>query len=425
MKTKLFTQIFLYTLLLIPALVFVWKYVAGYMDGDTIFVETREEITTDDIPSTTICTGFTYPEYLNLTHRTENQSDAEYLSKSAEMVIEVAENGHTAKQNLTLQNDSMQFSDLVITMKQVHVEGDTTRSKIYLKKCFSITVKSRNGESKRYINTKDFRLSLDMMISKPYPSLRFFGLTSKENSYGFIVEKWFDGKVQIVDQQSDIFDVLIVNVIEYQYLKSACSQDSYYQILADRFESLDTNAFLEQHFKFMCKTKNQYGGNYINTTCSPVSLPFRNNKTPICSQDIEKWCYQRVLERLMLDQTELSTRTCKVKEFKIKPKPISKNTVDGNLVVWIKFERAEEEIANAREWLTTRTFKTVKREQYVISTFSLIGNIGGTLGMFVGFSFLSTSEWIMNVIETLLGHFRSRKRTLSQTLSYKQNTVTE
>ena len=248
-------------------------------------------------------------------------------------------------------------------------------------------------------------------------------MTSQENSYGFIVEKWFDGKVELVDGQSDIFDVLIVNVIEYQYLKSACSQDSYYQILADRFELFDTNAFLEQHFKLMCKTKNQYGGNYINTTCSPVSLPFRN-KIPICSQDIEKWCYQRVLDRLMLDQTELSTRTCKVKEFKTKPIPISKNTVDGNLVVWIRFERAEEEVANAREWLTTTTFKTVKREQYVISTFSLIGNIGGTLGMFVGFSLLSTSEGIMNVIETVLGHFRSRKRTLSQTLSCKQNTVT-
>ena len=113
----------------------------------------------------------------------------------------------------------------------------------------------------------------------------------------------------------------------------------------------------------------------------------------------------------MSDQTELSTKTCKVKEFKIKPIPISKNTVDGNLVAYIKFERAEEEIANAREWLTTTTFKTVKREQYVISTFPLIGNIGGTLGMFVGFSLLSTSEGIMNVIGTVLGHFRSRIRT--------------
>ena len=109
MKAKLFTQIFLYTFLLIPALVFVWKYVAGYMHGDTIFVETREEITTDDIPTITICTGFTYPEYLNLTHRTENQSDAEYLNKSAAMLIEVAENGQSAQQKLTPKNNSMQF----------------------------------------------------------------------------------------------------------------------------------------------------------------------------------------------------------------------------------------------------------------------------------------------------------------------------
>ena len=60
MKAKTFRDIFLYLLLLAPALLFVKNYVADYMDGDTIFVQTREDVTVDDIPTITICTGYTY-----------------------------------------------------------------------------------------------------------------------------------------------------------------------------------------------------------------------------------------------------------------------------------------------------------------------------------------------------------------------------
>ena len=37
-------------------------------------------------------------------------------------------------------------------------------------------------------------------------------------------------------------------------------------------------------------------------------------------------------------------------------------------------------------------FKTIKKEYLIISWMSLLGNVGGTLGMFIGFSFITTSE---------------------------------
>ena len=43
--------------------------------------------------------------------------------------------------------------------------------------------------------------------------------------------------------------------------------------------------------------------------------------------------------------------------------------------------------------VNVKPFKTVKTE-YLLTTFmSLVGNVGGTLGMFVGFSFIGMADW--------------------------------
>ena len=50
-----------------------------------------------------------------------------------------------------------------------------------------------------------------------------------------------------------------------------------------------------------------------------------------------------------------------------------------------------------------KPFKFVKEEYLVTTGSSLVGNIGGTLGMFVGISFLGTLEWIIDAA------YRARK----------------
>ena len=46
--------------------------------------------------------------------------------------------------------------------------------------------------------------------------------------------------------------------------------------------------------------------------------------------------------------------------------------------------------------------KVVKTEYEVFPFISLVGVIGGTLGMFVGFSFLNTTEWLIAALPRLL-----------------------
>ena len=58
--------------------------------------------------------------------------------------------------------------------------------------------------------------------------------------------------------------------------------------------------------------------------------------------------------------------------------------------------------------------KTVKTEYWIMSDLSFVGNVGGTMGMFVGFSFIGTSEWCFD----LLGTFWSR---LQKKLDYQKS----
>ena len=45
-----------------------------------------------------------------------------------------------------------------------------------------------------------------------------------------------------------------------------------------------------------------------------------------------------------------------------------------------------------------KLFKKVKTEKQTYSIWSLVGNVGGTLGMFIGFSILGTTEWLGEII---------------------------
>ena len=45
-----------------------------------------------------------------------------------------------------------------------------------------------------------------------------------------------------------------------------------------------------------------------------------------------------------------------------------------------------------------KLMKTVMTEYWIVSSLSLMGTVGGTLGMFVGFSIMGTSEWLLTAL---------------------------
>merc|ERR1711884_367137 len=107
---------------------------------------------------------------------------------------------------------------------------------------------------------------------------------------------------------------------------------------------------------------------------------------------MEQTCYDTVLEDLLFDQDKHCKLSCNVKDIQSSIIKYENEANQQNLfVLQFKFQRP----VVSWQSLMNRPFKTVRTETLIMPWLSLIGNIGGTLGMCVGFSFIGTSEWIM------------------------------
>ena len=62
-----------------------------------------------------------------------------------------------------------------------------------------------------------------------------------------------------------------------------------------------------------------------------------------------------------------------------------------------------------RNLRTTKPFKTVRKEYLVMDQNSLIGKVGGILGMFVGFSFLALAEWLITLTGNIWEWIKKKK----------------
>ena len=232
--------------------------------------------------------------------------------------------------------------------------------------------------------------------------------TSEENSYGITQGKWFDGKTDVGLIRRDgpwysINELVITKVDEIRNLDQTCTHDSYYQCLAKRFRD----------FNFKTATNQVVNGSkcLFKQLCMPFSMPIDNGHTiPLCPNEIDQACYGHVIKTLQLDQNSYCKLSCVIKEFEIKRDlsrlPGSKENKNGQeLVIEVKFDTAPESVWNLR---SVDNFKTVKTEYLIISTLSFVGNVGGTMGMFVGFSFIGTSEWFLASTQTIWGWLKRK-----------------
>ena len=106
-------------------------------------------------------------------------------------------------------------------------------------------------------------------------------------------------------------------------------------------------------------------------------------------------CYRFVLEKLITDLDHHCKKTCMVKEFQV----MKGASVQGmrNNFIDIRFQLPDA----TRGFMSKTPYKIIKTEQYIISGLQLLGNVGGILGIFVGFSFLGITEPLLSVSEKL------------------------
>ena len=213
-------------------------------------------------------------------------------------------------------------------------------------------------------------------------------MTSEKNSYGVTNERWFDGTVEYpscdiwnFDDQNGGCEINILEVTQYQNLPSACSHDSYYECLAKRFETLDTKSFWQSK-GFNCAFQEK---------CMPFLLPLRYT-IPDCKNDTERVCSEDAIKTLVDNQENHCKKSCLVTEYKTEQteiKPDEKNTM--KVRYWFG-----DGVPISGYGHLDHLLKYVKKEYLIISPMALVGNVGGILGLFVGFSFISAYESLMD-----------------------------
>ena len=387
-----------YNGLLISAIIFSAKNIQDYMDERKDYSISQELLSPADIPALVLCWELSY---INKT--TYELETLEPLKYSRDLLFKAKVSEQRTTTLLQNMYTPVQLG-LELRLKELKL-GE----KLNIYQCYQIATRWQGHGN---IDMKDFNITLALNFSSRYSNVfhankdYIIHITSEQNSYGLTKGKWFDGKVYGQDVESFSWisnhqSVDIFSVKEYRNLPYTCSNESYYECLARRFEDIALDEASQQYHNGIKCT--------LDAKCLPFSLP-ETGKTniPICMNDREKACYVDMLSQLMSNQDTYCKRLCNVKEYKF--------TVRGSLGVHEKFKglvfsykfSSPSTSRNLRSWMPV---KTVKKEYLVITFKSLVGTIGGTLGMFVGFSFIGTAEVL---IEYLLKFWKRKVNGTSE-----------
>ena len=222
--------------------------------------------------------------------------------------------------------------------------------------------------------------------------------TSKANSFGAIIYQWFDGLVQPVTLEGgNYYPIQITQAREYQYL---CTSKTF-------FECLGSN--LEMH-----KNCVQNGD-----MCSPFSLP---GDIPICKNEAAE-CWREIKEFII--PKCMTKKSCHVYEYDINKeifvqeilmrldnetasKILDSDDLDNTIILQLRIDHLDWSKGDWSKELSLDVYT----EYYVWTGVSLIGNVGGQLGLFIGFSFLGSWVWLMSKVHLICSWVTRNDNTL-------------
>ena len=200
--------------------------------------------------------------------------------------------------------------------------------------------------------------------------------TSEENSYGAYYNQWFDGQVFEQKVKRNSWVVTTLKPIQYKYLDidNQCSDET----------------FLEQWQKYIPKTN--FSG--CPRKCAPFSF-LASKEIPICGwSDEESPSRGCALDAFLIHYNEFRTiigykRPCHVLEYSGQTTYDKERFTDNKFLLRYQFAPPEK--------------KLYYTERLVVDTIGMIGSVGGTLGIFIGFSFSGITT---NVLDFIMSRIR-------------------
>ena len=201
------------------------------------------------------------------------------------------------------------------------------------------------------------------------PTLTLF-ITSEKNSYGAVSSNWKNGKVTKVEIEKGFTKIFTLKADQYNYLSGKCSEEAFYEcwgrLLAKELED-------------------------VPTKCSPFSLPF----LPICKTNET---HERIRGEIFANiiSKGLCPKLCTTLEY-------------SGFETWNKgitpyYPNATFGFGYVSLYPNTVTI----HEEYLIHDMEhMLGSIGGTLGLFIGFSFTTMISCFIKLLEKVIPIIKS------------------
>ena len=363
-----------------------------YLEGSTYMSDSKKPMTKNDLPTVTICLWA-----------------SRKLEYGTDFKIQAIQNYKNRSENTTLLDLKVGRNDFVFRQKGTTYLRQLTvvqNAAIAIRSCIAMDLMVQEeikwledaGGGIRHQLTS-FMISLSEKIAPKDVTKSVLYFTTKQNSYGAVYHRWFDGETDSLEMEKGGYQFVKINKIaRYQYLKNTCNEMSFYECVGSR---LNTSR--------KCQEKDQQ--------CTPFSLPNLKSLTdyPICqTEQVLTTCkdYSEVAHSECLNK-----KTCIVQEYSFEIDPLwsvkegndkllqealrrflTDRLVDtfvkdlGNkYIIWVNIASPK----SARGKFTKRVEIDVHKEYWALTVISLIGNIGGQLGLCVGFSFTGFVAWML------------------------------
>ena len=355
----------LYLCLCIFSFIFMWQVLNQYQSKDTSFKEYEERI--GKSPTLVFClsphakakySGDTNKSILELDSSKKEWYVPYILGRDFNISLfhwshddfEIVDNFKVGTNNFTEEEYHQQMILEVNEFKTM-----------YFGTCYQIFSRTINIGWRIYIGF-NFNKNLTKV-----PSIDAY-VTSLENSYGVTYDTWNDGEELAKKTISKVGGIKL-RLKKLKYLKddSHCSEQSFYQCFAERIEKADFGN---------CPRK-----------CTHISLD--GSELPHCDTIDEVNCAGKVIAKTWNNITSKECRRpCEIYEFQEK----------GS---WQDTSRVFNGTLFSYEFLKNELTKT--SEEYLIyDTVGLIGSVGGTLGLFTGFTFSNSISILLQTIKNFV-----------------------